>query len=125
MGERSLRSLQLVATDPSTIALAQVLDHQLGTVVGLEDGVRRQLDAELLHDFRVAIRRTRSMVSLAKRQLRGDPWQSLASEWAWLAALTSDARDLDVLLDDIEAARAVLPARTNPGPDERAEAAMA
>ena len=125
MGDRSLRSLQLVATDPGTLALAQVLDHQLGTVVALENGVLRQLDVELLHDFRVAIRRTRSVISLAKNELPDDLLHTWTPEWAWLAALTSDARDLDVLLDDIEATRPGLPSEAKVGLDELAEVVIA
>ena len=122
MGARSPR---LVATEPGTVALAHVLDQQLQKLLKLEAGVRDQLDAEALHDFRVAMRRTRSITSLAKKQLPREIAQKWKPEWAWLAGITTTPRDLDVLLDDIEAARSVLPGNAKVGLDELAELVMA
>ena len=113
-------AMRLHPTDAAPGALAQVLAHQLATMRGLETPVRTEADPEVLHDFRVAVRRTRSVLSLARKHLPHDitRWKA---EWTWLATLTSDARDLDVLLADIEGARATLPGDAKSGLDELAE----
>jgi CHAD domain-containing protein len=89
-------------------------------MVELEEGVSRQFDAEQLHDFRVAIRRTRSTARMAKRHLP-EHARSLAPEWRWLASATSNARDLDVLLAALDAARSSLAPEHTAGLDELAE----
>src|SRR5262249_50732230 len=67
------------------------------------EGVRLQLDTEFLHDYRVAIRRARSIVRRAGDALPADASASLAAELKWLASLTSPVRDYDVHLDDLAA----------------------
>jgi len=65
-----------------------------------EDGVRRDLDVEFLHDLRVALRRTRSLLSQWKRILPPECAQ-FRQEFAWLGEMTGPARDLDVQLHDL------------------------
>jgi CHAD domain-containing protein len=113
--------LRLDPSDSSPRAIASVLQHQLAVLTAYEDGVRRQLDPELLHDFRIAIRRTRSAVRLAKSHLSDDIVKVWESEWTWLGAVTSTPRDLDVVLVEIEEARASLSTETKSGLDELAE----
>jgi CHAD domain-containing protein len=88
---------------PGRAVLAAVFEYLLGAVVALEDGVRRQLDPEFLHDFRITVRRTRSTVRLARPFLADDVVSLWEPEWSWLASATSAPRDLDVLVDDLDA----------------------
>lgn len=65
-----------------------------------EPGVRADLDVEFLHDYRVAVRRSRALVSelghvFEKRALK--PWRD---ELGWLGRVSGPVRDLDVLLDE-------------------------
>ena len=55
------------------------------------------VDTEFLHDFRVAMRRTRSFLSLMKKLL---PVQvaNFVNDFKWLGPLTGSVRDLDVYL---------------------------
>jgi len=119
--DRSPAPLRLDRAGRSVDALAAVLGHQLDTLVACEDGARRQLDPEQLHDFRIAIRRTRSVVRLARPHLSDDLAKVWESEWEWLATITSTPRDLDVLVDEITVARAHLPTESKPGLDELEE----
>jgi CHAD domain-containing protein len=86
-------------TAPAAVGL--VVDHLAAAVVANEHGVRDQTDTEFLHDYRVAIRRLRTVVSSTPGALPGDRAEGLGTELVWLADLTSPARDHDVHLLDI------------------------
>jgi len=62
-----------------------------------EPGLRTNLDTEFLHDYRVAIRRARSLL----RQIRGvfpaDVVERFGGEFSWIGRLTAAPRELDVL----------------------------
>jgi CHAD domain-containing protein len=79
------------------------------TIVDNEDGTRANLDSEFLHDFRVAVRRTRSCLSQLKSLFRPRGLGKFPKEFAWLARLTGPTRDLDVYLLKMEAYRKSLP----------------
>jgi CHAD domain-containing protein len=97
--------LKLRAKEDGRAALATVFEHLLVTMELHEDGVRKQLDPELLHDFRVAVRRTRSIERLARRYLPPEMARLWEQEWQWLASVTGPPRDLDVLLLDLTCER--------------------
>ena len=67
-----------------------------------DDAVRSGDDAEALHKYRVVIRRTRSLLAAGATVLPDEELELLAAMLAQLAALTSPARDLDVLLADLD-----------------------
>lgn len=93
-----------VELDPdldAAIALADVFDALLVAMEENEDGVRRQLDLASLHDFRVAVRRTRSIARLARPLLPDAMTRLWKADWKWLAGVTSEARDLDVFLEEL------------------------
>jgi CHAD domain-containing protein len=82
----------------------------LATMQANQDGTRRDLDSEFLHDFRVAGRRTRS----ALRQIRGvyppEVVDHFSEEFRWLGQTTGPTRDLDVYLLKMADYEASLPA---------------
>ncbi|GBE13736.1 MAG TPA: CHAD domain-containing protein [Desulfobacteraceae bacterium] len=61
-------------------------------------GIIDDLDSEFLHDFRVALRRTRSGLALIKRVLPPEITETFKKEFAELGRVTGAARDLDVYL---------------------------
>jgi CHAD domain-containing protein len=67
-------------------------------LVANEAGVRERLDTEFLHDFRVAVRRTRSLLGQIREVFPPDDVARFASEFSWMGRLTGPPRDLDVLL---------------------------
>jgi CHAD domain-containing protein/adenylate cyclase class IV len=77
--------------------LEWLLARQLEELERYDPGVRLGSDAEDLHKFRVATRRTRALVR-ASRPLLGDALAPLAAELKWLAGVLGPVRDLDVLL---------------------------
>ncbi|RYV50796.1 CHAD domain-containing protein [Pengzhenrongella frigida] len=88
-----------VAADaPATALLAAALSGFLAVMRANLPGVLADIDTEFLHDFRVALRRTRSTLRWGREVLPAE----FRSEWepafAGLGALTTPVRDLDVYL---------------------------
>ena len=80
-----------------------------------ESGIRADWDTEFLHDFRVAIRRTRSALSQIKGVLPEDAVAHFKDEFRQLGRSTNRLRDLDVYLLEEETYRAMLPRSLQPG----------
>ncbi len=83
-------------------AIRAVLSRYLQVMAANEPGVRDDLDPEFLHDFRVAVRRVRSLLTAAKDVLPEAERASLAAEFRWLGAVTTPVRDFDVLLESLD-----------------------
>ena len=75
-----------------------------------EPGLRDNLDTEFLHDFRVAVRRTRSLLGQIKRVFPSDSVQHFQAEFSWLGQLTGPPRDMDVLMLSLRAHAVDVPA---------------
>jgi len=75
------------------IAMRRILRHLLGTMRANEAGMRAALDTEFLHDYRVAVRRTRSVLGQAKGVLPPDVRARFADEFRWLGTITSPTRE--------------------------------
>ena len=71
--------------------LLTVMNHNI-------PGVLEDLDSEFLHDFRVALRRTRSGLHLVKDVLPTAVVDTFAKDFSILGGLTGPTRDLDVYL---------------------------
>ncbi|HEV2592479.1 MAG TPA: CYTH and CHAD domain-containing protein [Gaiellaceae bacterium] len=90
------------------------LRAQLQQLERHDPGVRLGDDAEDLHRFRVATRRTRAIVR-ATRPLLGDLLTPLSGDLAWLAGVLGPVRDLDVLIDRLRVEVAALDADASAG----------
>lgn len=102
-------NLSLTSSLPTAQALRLVLRHLFDTLLANQPGVEAALDSEFLHDFRVAVRRTRAALAQLKNALPGREVAAFRTEFAWLGTLTSPARDLDVYLLDFPRFQALLP----------------
>lgn len=78
----------------------RVLAHLAEAVQANWEGTVDDLDPEFLHDFRVAVRRTRSVLAQAKRVLPDDVRARYREGFAWLGEITGPARDLDVYVTE-------------------------
>lgn len=90
-----------LALDPAMRAddaVKTILRTLMATLTLNEPGVRQDLDSEFLHDFRVAIRRTRSILGQMKQVIPPDVLNHFAPEFKWLGSITGPTRDLDVYL---------------------------
>jgi CHAD domain-containing protein len=67
-------------------------------VLATQPGVHASIDTEFLHDFRVAVRRTRALLGQIREVFGGDAVTHFSGEFSWLGKLTGPPRDLDVLI---------------------------
>ncbi len=102
--------VELAPDEPAQDAVARVLRRLLEIMDQNLPGTLADTDTEFLHDYRVAVRRTRSVL----RELRGvfppDELARLRAEFRWLQEVTGPTRDLDVYLLEFEQLRALAPA---------------
>ena len=107
---RTMAKLHRAPDDPSRLwvelnadmradtAMKLVLQHLFNTIDVNEEGTKTNIDSEFLHDFRVAIRRTRSVCTQVKGVFPSEVLQRFTSELKWLGGVTGATRDLDVYL---------------------------
>jgi len=89
-------------------AVRRIHRELLQVLLANQEGVARDWDSEFLHDFRVAIRRTRSALSLLDGVLPEKSVAHFSKEFRWLGGRTGKVRDLDVYLLRMPAFRAAL-----------------
>jgi CHAD domain-containing protein len=75
-----------------------------------EAGLKADIDTEFLHDYRIAIRRTRSALSQIRNVFPVDVTEHFKSSFRTLGQRTNDLRDLDVYLLSEDEFEARLPA---------------
>lgn len=101
--------LHLAPGTRTDIVTKQILLRLLDILVANEQGTRLGKDPECLHDFRVAIRRTRSALTQIKGVFPSRSITRFKTEFTWLGQLTSPSRDLDVYLLNFGKYRESLP----------------
>ena len=74
-----------------------------------EHGIVEDLDIEFLHDYRVSLRRIRSILSLVRKVFSPEETRWLKQQFAAIAKRTNQLRDLDVYLLEQENYRALVP----------------
>ena len=90
-----------VALDPAMPAaegVRDVLANLAETIEANWQGTIDHLDPEFLHDLRIAVRRTRAVMTQTKSVLPPAVVTEAGEGFAWLGNLTGPARDLDVYL---------------------------
>jgi CHAD domain-containing protein len=105
------------ALDPNQRADAaakEILQGLLDTLEANIPGVRANLDAEFLHDLRVATRRTRCALGQIKGVFPADLVAHYKEGFAWVQAVTGQVRDLDVYLLGFDGYQRSLPPRLQP-----------
>jgi CHAD domain-containing protein len=94
----------------NTWQAAQILFSDLLNVMQAnEQGLRDAIDTEFLHDYRVALRRTRSLLTQIKHLFPSKELEYFKQEFYWLGLITSPTRDLDVYLLKFDNYAKVLP----------------
>ncbi|MDO9048574.1 MAG: CHAD domain-containing protein [Methylobacter sp.] len=92
------------------IAGKYIYSHLLKAIKVNEQGTIANTDSEFLHDFRVAVRRTRAGLSQIKGILPANISAYHADFFSWLGQITGPTRDLDVYLLNFERYKSSLPA---------------
>jgi len=111
-------TLELDGDETARKAMTRIYQALLDTITRNMPGVLADYDPEFLHDLRVAIRRTRSGLSLVKRVLPAPVTERFSREFSRLGALTGPTRDLDVYLLAREDCLMRLPPFLRPGLQE-------
>ncbi len=101
--------LRLDPSDQAADATKAILRYLLQAMEANLPGLKQDLDSEFLHDFRVAVRRTRSALAQIKGMFLDEQIARFRAEFSWLGIITSPLRDLDVYLLKFDDYRAQLP----------------
>ena len=91
-------NVKLAPGIPCEKAVRKVLARLVEIIAANHDGTVADVDTEFLHDFRVAVRRTRSMLGQMKASIPAAILKQFRPEFDWLGAVTGPTRDLDVYI---------------------------
>lgn len=111
------QAIQLNSNDSVQVAVTRISDFMLQVARQNEQGIIDDVDSEFLHDYRVAIRKLRSVLALTKGAYPKEDTRRLKKQLGDLARATNRLRDLDVYLLDQEVYRQSLPEALRPGLD--------
>ncbi len=106
--------------DPAQSALSaatEIASILLRTMRQNETGLKEDVDTEFLHDFRVAVRRTRSVLTHFKGVFDAEAVGPFRDQLRQLGRATGPLRDLDVYLLDEDRYRGLLPTDLRGGLD--------
>lgn len=90
--------LCLKPQERSSSAAKKILRHLFETMKANEAGIKADIDTEFLHDYRTAIRRTRSALSQIKDVFPVEETDYFKQSFRYLSQFTNELRDLDVYL---------------------------
>ena len=90
-------------------ACQKIFQQLLSAMLQNHAGMRDDIDTEFLHDYRVAIRRTRSALSLIKGIFQREVRKNWQTQFSYLGKMTNRLRDLDVYLLSENQYRDMLP----------------
>jgi CHAD domain-containing protein len=102
-------AIQLSPEMRTDIACKTIFSDLLKTIKVNEQGTIADIDSEFLHDFRVAVRRTRALLSQTTNVLPEETIVRYKELFTWLGQLTGETRDLDVYLLNFEQYKKKLP----------------
>ncbi len=91
------------------IACKHIYSRLLNIIKANESWVIADIDSEFLHDFRVAIRKTRTGLGQLKGVLPGAIRSETGEFFSWLGQITGPTRDFDVYLLNFEGYKNSLP----------------
>ena len=95
-GRSSSPTVPLDPRDPAIVAFRLVLANLADTIEANLEGTIDDIDVEFLHELRVAVRRTRSVLAQSKGVLPPEIRDRYREDFGWLGEITGPARDLDV-----------------------------
>ncbi len=99
----------------SAQAVKLILDSLLHIMKANEEGIKRDIDTEFLHDFRVSVRKARSLLTQIKDVFTEDITAGFKNDLKTVGKHTNQLRDFDVYLLDESNYRQMLPERLRSG----------
>ncbi len=103
-------NLELDPLASATEAMIKIHRRLFEIMRANELGLRLDLDSEFLHEFRVAVRRTRSALTQVKGVFPESVCNHFRAEFSWLGQITGPCRDLHVYQLKFPRYRSSLPA---------------
>jgi CHAD domain-containing protein len=94
---------------PAVEALKVIYLYLIQVMRRNEDGILKDIDIEHLHDFRVSVRRSRSVLGQIKTILEGEIVENTKKLFSYLGRSTNKLRDIDVYLLEESKYRSLLP----------------
>ena len=108
-GVSSKVEIELVAQERGDVAASVVLRRLLAVIEANLPGALGDVDAEFLHDLRVAVRRSRAVQRELYRVFPPSELAHFRAEFRWLQQATGRARDIDVYVLEFDEFRLQLP----------------
>jgi CHAD domain-containing protein len=108
-GTSSKVEVKIASNELADTAAAAVLSRLIEVMDANLPGTLADTDTEFLHDYRVAIRRTRAVMRELQGVFPAAQIARLRAEFKWLQEVTGPTRDLDVYLLEFERLRQVAP----------------
>jgi len=106
---------QLKDHQPTEEAILKMILELLFLARRQEEGLIADIDTEFAHQYRVNLRKARSLLSLFKKELSPERYRAIRSPLKSMAKATNLLRDLDVFLLDQDDYLAMLPEKFQPG----------
>jgi CHAD domain-containing protein len=97
-GDASTLGIDLAPMVRADVGARQIHRALLAILAANEPGLRANLDTEFLHDFRVTVRRTRSLLGQIRHVFPPEVVLHFKGEFSWIGRLTGPPRDMDVLV---------------------------
>lgn len=97
------RAVHLTPDLPVAEAARRLLLAELAAIESNEEGTRNATDPEFLHEYRVAVRRTRVVLSRFRGVFPARRVERFKRDFRWLGDVTGPARDTDVYLLELPA----------------------
>lgn len=108
-------NVALDSKQPAAEAAGKILLCLLETMQANEPGIMEDIDSEFLHDYRVAVRRTRAFLGQVKQVFPPEKVKYFRAVFAGLGQQTNLLRDLDVYLLQQGYFSQLLPPHLQPG----------
>lgn len=100
-GEARKPAFELIPDEPAAAGTRRALLVLFEQMLAQQPGVLRGEDPEAVHDFRVAVRRTRSALGQVRGVFAPFRRDRFRESFAWLAGESNLLRDTDVLLEQL------------------------
>jgi len=108
-------TFSLEPQEPAEAAVARMAAKMIQLARHQEQGIIDDIDTEFVHQYRVNIRKTRSLISLFRKTLSPERYQLFKTELKAISGQTNALRDLDVFILDHDYYRNLLPEILWPG----------
>ena len=108
-------TFNLDAQEPAEVALLRMLRALVELARHYESGISEDIDTECVHQYRVNMRKARSLISLFRKSFSIQRREKLRSSLRALGSVTNELRDLDVFLLDYDEYEGLLPADLRAG----------